>query len=121
MAAAALMPGPGSIAVPKPEPRVYTARAKRLTLAQQERACRAAVKARDKGRCRVPNCNERATDLHHVIFRSKSKASYWQTGNLASLCGAHHRLVHAHRIQISGDADGELIITGDRKDLAFKL
>jgi hypothetical protein len=30
-------------------------------------------------------------------------------------------MVHAGRISISGNADEELIITGDRKDLAFKL
>jgi len=37
------------------------------------------------------------------------------------LCAAHHALLHAGLITITGDADEHLTITGDKRDLAFKL
>ena len=101
--------------------RVETKRERRLSEAEAERAARIAVRKRDGGRCVVPGCKEAAAHLHHIIFRSQSKRLKWQTGNLCSLCPAHHALLHAGRIQITGDADDELIITGERKDLAFRL
>lgn len=107
------------IGFPKPEPRVYAKRAQRLKGEEQERECREAVRKRDKGRCRVPGCKEKGTALHHITFRSRG--GRWTSGNITSLCQAHHALVHAHKITISGDADDELIITGDKKDLAFRL
>lgn len=113
------MPGEGSRACPKPEPRIYAKRATKLSLAQQERDCRIAVRRRDKGRCVVPGCKERSAHLHHIVYRSRG--GKWRSPNICSLCVAHHQLVHAGRIQISGNADEELIITGDRLDLEFKL
>lgn len=113
------MPGPGSVAVPKPEPRIYGKQRRTRDLAKQERDCRDAVRKRDKGRCVVPGCKEKSQHLHHILYRSRG--GKWRTGNIASLCVVHHQLVHAGRIRISGDADDELIITGDRKDLEFRL
>ena len=105
----------------KPRLRVEAKRDKRLSQSELERAARLAVKRRDGGKCVVPGCRERSVHLHHVVFRSQSKRLRWATGNLASLCRGHHAMVHAGRITISGDADDELIITGDKADLAFKL
>ena len=113
------MPGPGSIAVPKPEPRVIAKRQKRLDLAQEERTCRAAVRWRDKGRCVVPHCRAISRHLHHIVYRSHG--GQWQTQNICSLCPAHHALVHAGKIQISGNADEELTFTGEKQYLSFKL
>lgn len=108
-------------AITKPEPRVVTKRRQEKVDAKDERACREIVRARDKGHCRIPNCRERAVHLHHIVYRSKSKARRWDPANLASLCADHHALVHAGEIQISGNADAELIITGNIDRLKFRL
>ena len=99
--------------------RVEATRAKRLTKAEEERICRATVKQRDKGKCRVPGCKEASANLHHVVYRSKG--GRWKAENIASLCVGHHAMVHAGRIQISGNANEHLTITGSKKDLAFRL
>ncbi len=108
-------------AIPKGPLRVEEKRDKRLTEAQAERQCREAVRKRDKGKCVVPSCKEPAKHLHHVVYRSKSKRLKWATSNCCSLCVAHHALEHAGRITIAGNADEHLTITGDRKDLSFRL
>lgn len=41
--------------------------------------------------------------------------------NLCSLCVDHHALVHAGEIQISGNADEEIIVTGNVDALRFRL
>lgn len=107
------------LALPKGTPRVLDRIARKKDLAQQERLARAAVKRRDKGRCVVPGCKEASRHLHHIVYRSRG--GKWQSQNLASLCVRHHQLVHAGLIQIAGNADDELIITGDKKYLAFRL
>lgn len=109
------------LALPKPEPRIVTRTRQRKQDAKDERACREIVRGRDKGRCRIPNCADRAAHVHHLVYRSKSRGLRWDPRNLASLCVAHHALVHAGIIQISGNADEELIITGDVDRLRFRL
>lgn len=108
-------------ALPKPEPRCVTKKRRDKLDAKDERACREIVRARDKGRCRIPNCNERSEHLHHIVYRSKSKRLRWVPQNLVSLCTDHHRLEHLHIIQISGNADQEIIVTGDVDRLRFRL
>ena len=110
---------PGSIQ--KPEPRVVTKKRRDKWDAKAERAAREIVRARDKGRCRIPNCHERAVHVHHIVYRSKSKRLRWIPSNLVSLCQSHHQLEHAHVIQISGDGDNEIIVTGDVDRLKFRL
>ncbi len=107
------------LAFPKPEPRVFKKKAKKLDLQSQERICREAVRKRDKGRCVVPGCKEKAQHMHHIVYRSRG--GKWKPENICSLCAAHHGLVHAGRIQIYRNADAELIVVGSRKDLSFKL
>ena len=81
--------------VPKPELRcVIKARRKKLD-AKNERAAREIVRKRDGGRCRIPNCRERAVHLHHLVYRSQSKRLRWVPANLVSLCALHHQLEHA--------------------------
>lgn len=106
-------------AIPKGTPRIVDRIAKKRDLEQRERDCRKAVKARDKGRCVVPGCKEASKHLHHIIYRSRG--GKWRTENICSLCVTHHQMVHAALIQISGNADEELIITGDKERLKFKL
>ncbi len=110
---------PGAIV--KPEPRCVTKKRREKVDARNERACREIVRKRDGGRCRIPNCNERGVEAHHIVYRSKSKARRWDPANLVSLCGDHHRLRHAGIIQIAGNADEEIIITGDVDRLRFRL
>jgi len=109
------------IGFPKPEPRIIMKKRQKLDEAIRERLCRAAVKLRDHGKCVVPGCKEHAAHLHHIVYRSHSSKRKWESGNCCSLCVAHHRLVHAKKIHISGDANEHLTITGKREYLAFKL
>jgi 5-methylcytosine-specific restriction endonuclease McrA len=110
---------PGALS--KPEPRCVTKRRLEKVDAKNERACREIVRARDGGKCRIPGCLERSAEAHHIVYRSKSKARRWDPSNLVSLCRDHHRLEHAHIIQISGNADEEIIVTGDVDRLRFRL
>lgn len=103
----------------KPEPRLLKKKAQKLDLAAQERQCRADVKRRDKGKCRIPGCKEAAHHHHHIVYRSRG--GKWRAENICLLCASHHRLVHDGLITISGNANEELIIHGDRKFLEFKL
>lgn len=79
-------------------------------MSEIETQCRAAVHKRDKGRCRVPNCNERGIHLHHVTYRSRG--GKWVTANIASLCPLHHAMVHGKELMVAGNADEELVFTG---------
>jgi hypothetical protein len=109
------------LAFPKPEPRIISKKRQKLNAAMQERLCRVAVRVRDKGKCVVPGCKERAQHLHHIVYRSHSSKRKWDSGNCCSLCIGHHQLVHASKITISGDANDHLTIKGKREYLAFRL
>jgi 5-methylcytosine-specific restriction endonuclease McrA len=108
-------------AIPKPEPRVVTKTRRAKLDAKDERAAREIVRKRDGGKCRIPGCLERATELHHLVYRSKSRGLRWHPANLVPLCREHHQLEHAGVIQISGNADEEIVITGDVNRLKFRL
>ena len=108
-------------AIPKGELRVESKRRKRLDDQQLEDDARRAVRQRDGLRCSVPGCREKGEHLHHIVYRSRSKALRWATNNLCFLCVAHHALEHAGKISISGNADDELLVTGDKAYLEFKL
>lgn len=101
--------------------RVEAKREKRLVDEAMEDAARAAVRVRDGMRCSVPGCREKGTELHHIVRRSRSKAKRWEISNLCYLCHAHHSLEHGGKIHIARKADGELIVTGARKYLEFRL
>ncbi len=106
---------------PKPEPRcVLKLRAKKWDT-KNERACREITRKRDGGKCRIPGCKEHATELHHIVARAHSKKRRWDTRNVCWLCRSHHQLRHAGIISIGGDADRELIVTGDIDRLRFRL
>jgi predicted restriction endonuclease len=79
-----------------------------------EKEARGHCATRDRRRCRVPGCAAYATDLHHIVFRSHATPEQlWATENLISLCRAHHALVHRGALEIAGNADGIVEITGD--------
>jgi hypothetical protein len=61
----------------KGTPRCLQKARKKKLDAKDERACREIVRARDKGRCRVPNCNERNVEMHHIVPRSRSSKLKW--------------------------------------------
>jgi hypothetical protein len=63
---------------------------------------RRAVLTRDGG-CRWPGCNRRRyVDVHHVVFVSHGGRT--RLTNLATLCRAHHRLVHEGGYRLDMDA-----------------
>jgi predicted restriction endonuclease len=106
----------------KPAPRVVEKRQKRLTAAERERECREEVWRLYGRHCCVPGCREKATEQHHIVYRSRSIRLKYEPTNRAPLCGAHHQLLHAGKITIEPrNAGGILIIRGERKYLEFKL
>lgn len=110
------------LAFPKGKLRVEAKRERRLSKEDRERVCREEVWRRYGRKCNVPGCKEPATEQHHIVYRSRSKALMYAVDNRAPLCSAHHQLLHAGKIQIhQRTPDGELIVTGDRKYLRFKL
>lgn len=108
-------------AIPKPEPRCVTKRWREKRDAHDERACREIVRKRDHGKCRIPGCIDRATELHHIEYRSRARGRRFDPRNIVSLCADHHDLRHAGVIHISGNADEEIIVTGDVDRLRFRL
>lgn len=109
-------------AFPKGTLRVEAKRAKRLDSETAERECREEVWKRYGRKCTVPGCKEPAVHQHHIVYRSRSKALKYAPENRAPICQTHHDLVHAGKITIHPrTADGELIVTGDKKYLEFKL
>jgi hypothetical protein len=64
-------------------------------------ATRRLVMRRDHGRCVVVGCtNHRFLDVHHLDLRSEGGGH--DPERLATLCGAHHRAVHAGSLRIDG-------------------
>jgi len=99
--------------IPKPEIGAVTRKRRDLLDAQAERICRTLTRTRDDGRCQVPGCRRSAQHLHHIVYRSKSRRLRWQTANCVWICRSHHALEHAGEITIAGNADGQLVVTGD--------
>ena len=97
----------------KGTPRVIDRIQKKRDLEKQMRDCRRAVKARDHGRCVIAGCRQSAVHLHHIVYRSRG--GKYHTANCCSLCVTHHQMVHAALIQITGNADKRLTITGKTK------
>lgn len=50
---------------------------------------------RDNGVCRL--CGNKNIHLHHIIYRSESKALINEPSNCIMLCEKHHRLVHSDK------------------------
>lgn len=97
------------LAFPK-RPRVLDRIAYQHKREAEERLCRKVVKARDKGRCVVPNCKQASVHLHHIVYRSKG--GRFDSQNIVSLCAFHHQFVHAGLLTIEGDADKKLMFKG---------
>ncbi|MCB9571740.1 MAG: HNH endonuclease [Kofleriaceae bacterium] len=71
---------------------------------------RAAVVARDHGRCRVPGCRaSRWVEVHHV--QPRAQGGRHTLANLISLCGGHHDAVHVGRLKITRSASGQVVFT----------
>lgn len=109
------------LAFPKPI-RVIGKRKRRIENDAAEDECRKEVWRLYGRKCVVPGCKEAAVHQHHIVYRSQSKKLKYEPTNRAPLCQAHHELEHAGKITIHPrTADGELIVTGDREFLRFKL
>ncbi len=108
------------LAYPKGALRVEVKRAKRLSDEEQERICRVEVWRLYGRKCSVPGCRERAQQ-HHLVKRSQSKRLVYEPTNRRPVCQTHHDLIHGGKITVTVQPDGEVIFTGERKYLAFKL
>jgi hypothetical protein len=61
------------------------------------------VRERDHGFCQVPGCSRRATDAHHVQFRSRGGGD--ELENQIGVCRFHHlRCIHAGHLAVTGKA-----------------
>jgi len=70
-------------------------------------ALRRAVRARDKGVCSFPGCqNRRYLHLHHVKHWAQGGST--DLGNLTLLCSHHHRAVHEGGYQVERGKQGGL-------------
>jgi 5-methylcytosine-specific restriction endonuclease McrA len=75
----------------------------------------AAVKARDKGQCRL--CPVKGHHCHHIEFRSRGGKDVPE--NLVLLCATCHSDVHAHVIKLAGTASALRIARWDDKSEDF--
>lgn len=108
--------------IPKGPLRVERRREKRLDDARAEKACRKEVTRLYGSKCVIPGCRDNAVHQHHIVYRSQSRRLKYEPTNRAPLCNTHHDLEHAGKITIHPrTADGELIVTGEKKYLEFKL
>mgnify|MGYP003624775335 CR=1 FL=1 len=98
------------------EPSRKDVKAKRKRAAERtwRKVCRE-VDIRDDGKCRA--CSRRTTvafppthplsrHRHHIVFRSQRGPD--TTANVLTLCAICHADVHAHWLEIIGNANGEL-------------
>ena len=66
-------------------------------------AVRRRVLERDQHRCQIPGCRHTLDlDVHHILPRADGGTH--DPRCLITLCGAHHRAVHAGRLLLSGSA-----------------
>lgn len=107
---------------PKGALGVEDRKAKKLSDADRETVCREETWRLYGHKCVVPGCKEWAVHQHHIVYRSRSKVLKFDPHNRAPLCQTHHDLEHAGKITIHPrTADGELLITGKKKYLKFRL
>lgn len=88
----------------RPRPAKGTARkmqqARRRLANTKEKAAKAAAKARDAGRCRMPGCDA-TRGLHAMHIRHKGLGGdptglrSWQRSDYVTGCARHHGLQHA--------------------------
>jgi len=100
---------------PKPSPRVVGKHAKAKSTEQHRRETKAAVFARDKGKCRV--CGDVAQEMHELRFRSLGgKRSLENSIAVCNFRGRNcHRLLQTLCIAVEGtDANGRLIFHWNR-------
>ncbi len=68
-----------------------------------KKTCSQKVRDRDQGWCQVPGCSHRATDAHHVLFRSRGGGD--ELENQAGTCRFHHlRCIHGGHLTVTGKA-----------------
>jgi len=68
---------------------------------------RRAVLLRDRMRCRTPGCGRRRwVDVHHV--RHRADDGEHSRSNCVTLCTTCHQALHEGRLNVRGDAEGDL-------------
>lgn len=100
---------------PKPVPHPIAKAAKAKATEQHRRVTKAAVFARDKGKCRV--CGDVAHEMHELRFRSLGgKVSLENSVAVCNFRGRNcHRLLQTLCIDVEGtDANGRLIFHWNR-------
>ncbi|MBV9292166.1 MAG: DUF222 domain-containing protein [Frankiales bacterium] len=77
-------------------PAVLGARSEVLDIGQADHEFTAPIRRaaylRDRGRCAFPDCRNKPSELHHIVFRRHRGPT--SLDNAAWLCGYHHWLTH---------------------------
>jgi hypothetical protein len=68
------------------------------------------VLGRDHHRCRWPGCGRPARHLHHMEHWTRGGAT--DAANLFGVCWHHHHLLHEGGWDATGNADGQITLTG---------
>ena len=76
-------------------------------LAKRRKSRAQKIRERDLGWCQVPGCSHRATQTHHVLYRSHGGGD--DPENKIGLCAFHHlRCIHGGWLRVVGRAPDEL-------------
>ncbi len=75
----------------KPKPRLLIKQRKAALKEANWRTVSAAVRKRDKGKCRA--CGKPGTQIHHVVYRSHGGKD--EASNLILTCSRCHSAIHA--------------------------
>lgn len=96
------------VACPKPRPRILDEEAATRKAERAGRQLRAAIRLRDRYRCKCCNVPvfssgvhplQRAA-VHHVRYRSLGGLT--EPNNLVTVCAKCHAKIHAHEIDVTG-------------------
>ncbi|HUL58403.1 MAG TPA: HNH endonuclease signature motif containing protein [Anaeromyxobacteraceae bacterium] len=76
-------------------------------LAKRRKSRAQKIRERDLGWCQVPGCSHRATQTHHVLYRSHGGGD--DPENKIGLCAFHHlRCIHGGWLRVVGKAPDQL-------------
>ena len=107
--------------IPKPISRAAERKQDKRDAQVVHRLAYSVVTSRDKRRCRAcgaeanPSALEMTRRGHHHHIRFRSAGGKDDTSNLMLACAVCHADIHAHRLTVTGDANGVLTLERDGK------
>ena len=101
----------------KPPSRAAEKAEKKRETEREKRRVYKSVNIRDRYTCRACGTQPRQWQmpLHHHEIRFRSAGGTFTTANVCLLCAKDHADIHAHRLTVTGDANGVLTFERDGK------